>query len=654
MNFWIGVSALRASQFAINNVSQNLANASTEGYHRQEVGFQTGPPQKLEGRFVGSGVEISDVRRYRDQIIESSFTNSISDLNGIGQQLSIESQIESFFLPGNGSIQNAMTGFFDELSRLSANPAENVLRRSVVTQGVNLAQRIQNVSSGLIDLEQNVGRQIELEVDAVNREIKSLVDLQNRIRATPPNQTNNELLDQRDQLINSIAERIDIQRHEFSQNSLGLSIAGNSLGIGMAPIQLETFATDNGEIAIKIENGDRAIKFAGGKISALMELKNQTLGEFQDKIDQFAGQLISQVNQAHAVGLGLNGPYTIQRSSLSVSDSTAPLNGAGTAFPVEAGEFHLSIHAPDGERRTFAINVDPATDSLDDVVAKISALDHVQAVVDPNTGQFAIVAATGYKFDFTGELETVPDLTSFSGTTNPRISGTYVGQTNQRLTVRAIGSGEIGKTPGLTAEVLDADGNVIEQLNIGEGYEAGSELNLLDGASVSFGVGSIAAGDSFETPLVARADSTGFLSATGLNRFFDGDGASNIAVKKSISENPNEIATSRSGEIGDTRNLEGLIGLRNEMLLGDGRLTFEDFLAETNTEIGFRVQSSISIQVNISELNSQYESARDSVSGVDVNEELLNLTKHQKSYEAAIQVVRTIDAMFDELFQIIR
>jgi flagellar hook-associated protein 1 FlgK len=191
-------------------------------------------------------------------------------------------------------------------------------------------------------------------------------------------------------------------------------------------------------------------------------------------------------------------------------------------------------------------------------------------------------------------------------------------------------------------------------LNIGEGYEAGSELNLLDGASVSFGVGSIAAGDSFETPLVAQADSTGFLSATGLNRFFDGDGASNIAVKKSISENPNEIATSRSGEIGDTRNLEGLIGLRNEMLLGDGRLTFEDFLAETNTEIGFRVQSSISIQVNISELNSQYESARDSVSGVDVNEELLNLTRHQKSYEAAIQVVRTIDAMFDELFQIIR
>jgi flagellar hook-associated protein 1 FlgK len=222
------------------------------------------------------------------------------------------------------------------------------------------------------------------------------------------------------------------------------------------------------------------------------------------------------------------------------------------------------------------------------------------------------------------------------------------------LTVRAVGSGEIGKTPDLKAEVLDADGNVIEELNLGEGYEAGSEIELLDGATVSFSAGNIAAGDSFETPLVADSDNTGFLSATGLNRFFEGDGSSNIAVRKNIVENPNQIATSRSGEIGDTRNLEGLIGLRNEVFLGDGNLTFDDFLAETNTEIGFRVQSSISIQVNISELNSQYESARDSVSGVDVNEELLNLTKHQKSYEAAIQVVRTIESMFDELFQIIR
>ena len=195
---------------------------------------------------------------------------------------------------------------------------------------------------------------------------------------------------------------------------------------------------------------------------------------------------------------------------------------------------------------------------------------------------------------------------------------------------------------------------MIEELNIGEGYEAGSGLKLSDGATVSFGVGDVVAGDSFDTLLVANPDTSGFLSATGLNNFFQGDGSSNIAVKTSIADNPNTIATSRSGDIGDTRNIEGLVGLRNQLFLGDDSLTFDDFLAETNSEIGLRVQSAISIQVSVSELNSQYQSARDSVSGVDLNEELVNLTKHQKSYEAAIQVVRTIESMFDELFQIIR
>ena len=436
MNFWIGVSALQASQFAINNVSQNLANASTEGYHRQEVGFQTGPAQIIRGQYVGMGVEISDVRRIRDQILESSYTNSISDLSNIEQQLTIESQIESFFLPGDGSIHNALTGFFDELSRLSANPGENVLRRSVVNQGVNLAQRIQTVSSGLVDLQQSVGRQLELEVDAVNKDLESLVEIQNRIRTSPQGQTPNHLLDQRDRLVNSLAERINIQRYELSQNTLGLSIAGSSLSIGLTPVKLETFTNADGETAIKIEGGDREIKFAGGKVAALLELENHTLGDYQSKIDEFASQLIRQVNQAHAVGLGLNGSFTIQHSSLAVADAAAPLESAGTSFSIEPGEFHLSITAPDNERRTFSISIDPATESLDDIAAKISALPNVQAVVDPNTGKFAIIAASGYKFDFTGELDTIPDLSGFTGTSIPRIDGAYLGDTNQQLTVR--------------------------------------------------------------------------------------------------------------------------------------------------------------------------------------------------------------------------
>ena len=119
-------------------------------------------------------------------------------------------------------------------------------------------------------------------------------------------------------------------------------------------------------------------------------------------------------------------------------------------------------------------------------------------------------------------------------------------------------------------------------------------------------------------------------------------------------ENPNELATSASGDIADTANLERLLGLRDARLAGESGLTFEDFLGEISSEIGFRVKTSRSLQQNVAELGYQYESEIASISGVDLNEEMLNLAQHQKAYEAAIQVIRTIESMFDELFAIVR
>lgn len=654
MNFEIGLSALRSSQFAVNTISHNLANASTEGFHRQEVGFETRQTQ-VSGNFpIGSGVEINSVRRIRDQVVESAYTNSISDLSDIGQRLSIETRIESFFLPGEGSLQDSLTGFFDELSRLSANPGETVLRNSVVTQGADLARGIQSISNGLVELRESVERQLDLEITTLNGNLQTLVDLQNEISTLQHTTVPNNLLDQRDQLVNSIADQIDIQRFESGSDNLSLGLAGSSISIGLAAIQFESVKTDDGLLQVQLVDGDREIQFTGGRIAALTDSHNNVIGEFQEKIEALAEQVIQQVDQAHAIGLGLEGSFSIQRSTRAVADVDANLGEAGTAFPVDAGELFISITSPEGLQKTASITIDPETDSLRDVAAKISDLDNIQAVVDEASGQLTVIASPGFQFDFTGALETGPDLSGISGTSLPSIDGSYIGESNQRLTIQTVGSGTVGRTPGLTAQVIDSGGRVLEEINIGEGYEPGSSIDLLDGVTISYGAGEVVDSESFTTSLVSNPDSTGILSALGFNTFFQGSNATDIAVNQVIVDNPDAIATSRSGEVGDTRNLEGLISLRDEQVLGNGRLSFSDFIDETNSEIGFRVQSSTSIEISVSELNFQFRSERDSVSGVDVNEELINLTQHQNSFEAATQVLRTIEAMLDELFRIIR
>ena len=654
MKLWTGLSALQANQFAINTISHNLANASTEGYHRQDVELKTSQPQRIQNLIIGKGVEVSDVRRMRDGIVEGSYTNSLGDLGSIEQRLRIEERIESFLLPGEGSIQNSLTGMFDEMSRLTANPGEKTLRSSVVNKAVNLAQHIRGVSNGLVELKDSVSRQISLEVESLNQDLASLVELQNRIGSSGGSRVSNDLLDQRDQLINKIAKRVDVQRYESVQNSMGLSIAGNSISLGATAVQFEAVRFDDGSIEIRTAGSAFETKFASGSIEALTNVHNNLIDQVFEKVGDFASELIHAMDQVHSAGVGLDGPFSVLRSTRLFTDIDVPLIESGIAFPVEAGELFFSVTSPTGERRTEMIEIDPATDSMKTIAAKISGLENVQAVVDKSTGQLSIAAAPGFRFDFTGNLETTPDLASFSGTSVPRIEGIYQGEVNRNLTVTTIGSGTIGKTPGLRAQVTDEDGQVIKEFNIGDGYEAGSDVEITEGVTLSFGVGEVNDGDSFDTTLVARSDQTGILSALGLNSFFHGNDATDIAVNSSIVENPDRISTTRSGDIGDTSNLAGLVSLRNEHVLGNGRMTFDDFLAETSAEIGFKVQSSQSIQISVSEINFQFQAQRDSVSGVDINEELLNLSRYQKSYEAAVQVVRTMEAMFDELFQIIR
>ena len=628
MNFNIGLVALRASQFAIDTVSQNLANANTAGYHRQRVEFQTAIPQYVGGQYLGAGVDIGSVDRFRSQVVESSLTTSISDLSNVTQRLSVETQIEGLFQSGDGSIHNALGGFFDEISRLSANPSELVQRSAVVRQGNDIATQTRDISDQLVGIKDSVRQEIDIQVNQLNGEIKQLVELQNQIKTQLANGTPNDLYDQRDQLVNKIAEKIDIQRFEHVQDGFGLSIAGSTISLGITPIAFETKIQDDGSVGFVVEGTERDIKFASGSIVALSDLHNNTLTEFQGRINDFASDLIRNVDQAHA---------------------------KGASFPIEEGELYISLTDPNGNKRTIQVPIDPAVDSLEDLAANISAHDNIQAVVDEQVGAITIISAPGYNFDFTGNLETTPDLTNFTGTSVPEISGRYEGNVNRNLSVTVIGNGTISETAGLTAQVTDElTGKVIAEVEIGEGYEAGKPIELIEGVYVSFEVGDVVDGDTFTTALVAESDSTGILSALGINSFFEGDDASDIAVSERIRENPDELATSRSGDISDTFNLIGILELRDLNVARDGAMTLEDSISDTTSEIGFQVQSSSFLQISISEINYQHQTELAAISGVDLNEEMINLAQYQKSYEAAVQVMRTMETMLDELFTMVR
>ena len=653
MNFEIGISALRASQFALGTVAQNLANANTQGYHRQLPSFESRIPQKFDGHFFGSGVDIRLVNRARSQTVEASLTNSIADLQQIESRLSAETQIESLFLPGEGSLQSSLTSFFSELASLSANPTELVQRNAAVQQGVALATEIRGVSNQLADLKLNVHSQIELEVEALNRDIQELVSLQHEISVKSTTSIPNDLLDRRDQLVNRIAEKIDIQRNEHSQNGFGLTISAQSINIGRAPIQFESHVDEEGNLSYRILGTDREVQFQGGRLNGLQQVYNETIDTFQTRLDEFASELIHQVDQAHATGVGLDGSYTVLRGSRPPSDPSLPLRESGLPFPLENGELNINVTASNGRRRLYTIDIDPDTHSLADVAGFVAALPGLNGLVSSQTNELVITADEGFEFDFAGNLETIPNLGMFDGSSIPSISGRYEGNVNQDMYVEIEGNGTIGVTPGLMARVYDEDGGLTAEFEIGDSYAAGSELSVADGVSISFRAGDVMDGDNFTTRLVANSDTSGILSALGLNSFFAGTVAADMEVRQELIDDPHRLAVSKSGDTGDTLNLENMVGLRSDLVLGEGTLSFEDYLGDVVSNIGFRVRTSQNLQSSVTALQQSYQLERDSVSGVDVNEEMINLSKFQKAYEASVQVIRTMESMLDDLYRII-
>jgi flagellar hook-associated protein 1 FlgK len=173
------------------------------------------------------------------------------------------------------------------------------------------------------------------------------------------------------------------------------------------------------------------------------------------------------------------------------------------------------------------------------------------------------------------------------------------------------------------------------------------------GVSVQFGAGNVAAADEFTTPLIANSDTGKALSAFGLNSFFTGKDPLDMAIDPELLKNNARIAVGKTGETADTSILKKLMALR-EQPLAQGELTFEQFQAETTSKIGSRVRTSTYLQTQLQDLKSEYEQQREGISGVDVNEEMVNLSKFQRAYEATVRVLTAMDQMYQDILSALR
>jgi flagellar hook-associated protein FlgK len=652
-DFSIGLSALKTSQFALNVISNNVSNSQTEGYHRQRVDLGTLPPNRLNGFEVGRGVSVQQITRLRDQVTEASLTTVTSDVANVDRLVSLGRKIESALVGGENAMGPHLDRFFGEFTKLTSSPYETAQRTAVVKSGKQLTAAIRDSANQLTQLQVNVKQQMEREVGQLNDEMAELSRLNRKItdkkrQGLVPNVE----LDQRDALFKSIAAKVGFQQNETAGSELHLTIGNRSIEQGSTPIQFRFEETD-GQIQLFLDDSDRPLSVQSGSLAALVETHNSVIPGYRDKLDQTAGKLIQQFNQVHATGVGVGGSFETLFGNRSFDPPDIPLHETSAGADLAAGQLHVTLHEPSGERRIESISIDPATESLDDVAAKLTAISGLNANITPDTNQLQLRGEGGLRFDFAGGIPSAPDLSSYTGTSVPSFSGDYEASANHDLTVRIVGSGDVGITDGLKAEIRSATDGLLATVNLGNGYEAGSEIELDDGIRLTFDPGTVLDSEEFTTRLVGSSDETGLLASAGLNQLFSGHDAATIDIDQRVDSNHELLASGRNGDASDTSKLMEFIALKDEPTL-PGNRTLSEYVAEIGTEIGYEISSNQSLGESLETLRLQLEQERDAKSGVDLNEELVYLQQYQKSYEAAVRVIQTADEVMNELLSIFR
>jgi flagellar hook-associated protein FlgK len=639
-NLTIGLSGLIVAQRALDIVATNIANANTDGYHRQTPMISPVSLDSPTSPSIG-GAEITEVRRAMDGLLESEILRNQPLQGQLTQELMTLQSIESSLGQlGSQGLTTALAQFFGDMRELAAQPQSSAQLQQTVWSAELLAEQFHNLGTFLHEIADSLKTEAQDIVSQVNQLTGRIADLNTQILAgVSRGGSANLLADQRDQLVRELSEIIPIQTNGLAETgSRNIMAWGVPLVIGAHATELTLGMDSAGKLGVSMKDSSLVeTNVSGGRLGALIGLRNNVVTQLRNQLDTLANQVITSVNRLHVQGVGSSGAF--QELTSGPVDSGV----LGDSLPqVEAGSIWVRVtNTATGEVNRYKIDLDPAEDVLADVAARLDGVDHLSAFTADS--RLKIMADNGYTFDFRPGVEAQPTSTSLTGSAAPTISGNYSGSENTTYTFSIKGTGQVGITDGLALEVRDSGGELVNTLSIGSGYAAGQRLAVADGVYVALSLGTLTDGEQFTVEALAQSDSTGFLAAAGINTLFAGSSALTMNVNDEVLSDASRLAVSASSGGSDNLNALAMANLEDVKQAALGQLTPAEHLQLFISSVGQRVALAKSRQESSSQIIQQLENQRDSVSGVDVNEEAAKLMMLERLFQACSKVINSQD-----------
>ncbi len=650
-SFSIGISGLQAAQKAFDTIGNNIANAGTEGYHRQRIELVPSYSSQVGKLLLGGGVDTVGVTRLIDGLLEQEILRQESSLGQVSQEFTTLQSVENAFgeLLDESGLSTTINKFFNALQDLSAHPTEIIWQNQLVTIAKAMAGQFRTLGEYLSSLKDQLHLEANNSIKDINILINRIAELNNKIEQQEigGGQANN-LRDQRDQCITALSKLVGIETHIREYGVVDVYVAGTPVVIGASIIELEAGLKETGLLGISVAGSNNFnINPEGGRLGGLLSLRNELVSNIHNDLDDLATAMIQQINQYHIQGVGSAGSFTNLTGWPVTSQNLADFGS-----DVTDGKIYIRVtNTSTGAISRNEITVDKSADTLSDIATSISAITGLSASVV--SSKLYIQADTNYKFDFLPAVLSQPTASTLTGSPPTiSVSGIYTGTSNDTFQFKVIGTGSVGNGT-LQLEVTDGASQVIATLNVGAGYAAGDKLDVGNGIVISLSTGNLNDTETFDVAAFSSTDTSGLLAAVGINTFFSGNSATSIAVCSDIAATPGRVASALGANMTDNTNALRMNSLSDQAITSLNSMTPGEFYRQMVTDIGQELFFKQARKDNIESLVQNLSNQQAEISGVNINDEAARMLAFEQMFQAMAKYMNTIQRSLFTLMDIL-
>lgn len=605
----IGKSGLNASQAAVTTTSHNISNANNEFYTRQRVTFAASTPFHTQPGDIGTGVSVTSIVRIHDEFVYSRLKNTSNSLSYDSYTQQALKEVAQYFpdLQDVG-IATDLANYFDAWNDLASNATEGSQKIALVQSASALASDIQSSRQTLRSLQDSLNVQLKTAVDEVNSIGQKIADLNKQISNIESIQgiNANDLRDQRDELELTLSKLLDFSVYKgeiLSDNSIDpnmtdqgvdyyLNIEGNSFvdGSTFHPLVIDNSSNESNYYSIYSETQDNTQYNITGKISG---------GKIGAMLD-LRGRTIDASAKS-----GFPQDGTIQKY---IDD----LDTFASTLIQQTNNLYAQSAQPSIQT--------PILNNLQDDTTLKNAYSSIQE------GSFDVIV-----YDKQGK-EVARKSINVSATTamnDDTYSSSIVTQIN-------------------TQSDDNKDGNALNDVD-----------DFFNASFMSNGVFSLQPKDSLSGYTIALEDKGTNLPGTlGLSQFFVGSDGATIDVNNDYKKDPSSMQGYSAPIVGNNSVANAMVQMQYSDFTFyresgvNTTQTLEGFYRSVTTQIATDGEKAISSYDNSNALYNTVYSEYQSISGVNVDEELINLMKFQTAYNANAKIISTIDQMLDTLLGI--